>query len=35
MEMNLFVSIMVGFTGWCVFCIVLILISEILKRRKP
>jgi len=34
MEMDLFVSIVVGFTGWCVFCITLILIDEVLKRRK-
>ncbi len=32
--MDLIVSIVVGFLGWCVFCITLILISEILKRRK-
>jgi len=27
------VSIVFGFLGWCVFCITLILIGEILRRR--
>jgi hypothetical protein len=32
--MDLIVQLVVGFVGWCAFCITLILIDEILKRRK-